>query len=62
MRTYVKGELPRLAGVVGFEPTHDGFRDRSLTAWRYPTIFYPISITLKAVIVNKITNIKIKKM
>ena len=27
-----------LAGVVGFEPTHDGFRDRCLTAWRYPNI------------------------
>ena len=25
-----------LAGVVGFEPTHAGFRDQSLTAWRYP--------------------------
>lgn len=25
-----------LAGVVGFEPTDDGVRVRSLTAWRYP--------------------------
>ena len=25
-----------MAGVVGFEPTYDGFRDRCLTAWRYP--------------------------
>lgn len=29
-----------LAGVVGFEPTHDGFRDRSLTTWRHPTILH----------------------
>ncbi len=25
-----------VAGVVGFEPTHHGVRDRCLTAWRYP--------------------------
>ena len=28
-----------LAGVVGFEPTDDGVRVRSLTAWRHPNIF-----------------------
>ena len=27
-----------LAGVAGFEPADDGFRDRSLTTWRYPNM------------------------
>ena len=27
-----------LAGVVGFEPTHDGIRIHCLTAWRYPCV------------------------
>ena len=27
-----------MAGVVGFEPTHDGFRDRCLTTWRHPNV------------------------
>ena len=27
-----------LAGVVGFEPTNDGVRDRGLTAWLHPNI------------------------
>ena len=26
----------RMAGVAGFEPTHDGIRIRCLTAWRHP--------------------------
>ncbi len=26
--------LPRLAGLAGFEPTHDGIKIRCLTAWR----------------------------
>ena len=25
-----------MAGVDGFEPSHAGFRDQCLTAWRYP--------------------------
>jgi hypothetical protein len=25
-----------LAGVEGFEPTHDGIKTRCLTAWLYP--------------------------
>ena len=34
-----------LAGVVGFEPTHDGFRDRCLTTWPHPNriIITPLS-------------------
>jgi len=27
-----------LAGVAGFEPTHDGIKTRCLTAWLYPNI------------------------
>ena len=27
-----------MAGVAGFEPTHDGIKTRCLTAWRYPCI------------------------
>ena len=26
-------------GVAGFEPTNDGVKVRSLTAWRHPKIF-----------------------
>jgi hypothetical protein len=25
-----------MAGVAGFEPTHDGIKTRCLTAWLYP--------------------------
>ena len=25
-----------MAGVVGFEPTHDGIKTRCLTAWLHP--------------------------
>ena len=27
-----------MAGLVGFEPTHDGVRIHCLTAWRQPKI------------------------
>ena len=27
----------KLAGVVGFEPTHDGVRVHCLTTWRHPS-------------------------
>ena len=28
-----------MAGVAGFEPTHDGVKVRCLTAWLYPIVF-----------------------
>ena len=27
-----------MAGTAGFEPTHDGIKNRCLTAWRRPNI------------------------
>ncbi len=32
-----------MAGVAGFEPTHAGSRDRSLTAWPHPKIWENLS-------------------
>ena len=29
-----------MAGIAGFEPTHDGVKVRCLTAWRHPNIYY----------------------
>ena len=29
-----------MAGVAGFEPTHDGVKVRCLTAWLYPIVLY----------------------
>ena len=50
-----------VAGVVGFEPTHDGFRDRSLTAWRYPIKFMLYSILKNPMLVKKIISVKLQK-
>ena len=36
--------LKKLAGVEGFEPSHDGIRIRCLTAWRYPNVWYLVII------------------
>ena len=33
------GDIPILAGVVGFEPTNARVRVWCLTAWRYPNIY-----------------------
>lgn len=30
-----------MAGVIGFEPMHDGFRVHCLTAWLHPKITVP---------------------
>ena len=51
----------KLAGVVGFEPTHVGVRVRCLTAWRYPNInyIYICIIAKKILIINpNLINIK----
>ena len=34
-----KGKTFCMAGVAGFEPTHDGIKIRCLTAWRHPYVF-----------------------
>ena len=31
-----------MAGVVGFEPTHDGIKTRCLTAWLHPNILHKL--------------------
>ena len=41
-----------MAGMAGFEPTHNGVKVRCLTAWRHPNFHCLYSITKKNNFVN----------
>ena len=37
-----------VAGVAGFEPTHDGVKVRCLTAWLYPNVLREGKVSLNS--------------